>query len=190
MNRLAPRLATLGLLVLLAAPGSAQATDFCVAPNTTCGGTNVASLQSALATADNAIGADRVFLGEATYAAPTTAGFDYNAPTFPVEIVGAGTDKTKLTAPVGATRVLRVQGGPGSSIHDLALVLPQSVALNAIGLDLADPALRLAMTAHPTQANSHQGIVMRDGASIAEATLTLSQDIGTLIGILVDAPSA
>jgi hypothetical protein len=66
MNRLAPRLAALALLVILAAPAAAQATDFCVAPNMACGGTNVATLQTALATADDAADADRVFLGEAT----------------------------------------------------------------------------------------------------------------------------
>ena len=98
MTRLAPRLAALALLTILAAPASAQATDFCVAPNATCGGTNVPTLQAALAAADNAANADRVFLGEATYTAPTVGGFGYDAPTFPVEILGAGADKTKLTA--------------------------------------------------------------------------------------------
>jgi hypothetical protein len=45
------------------------------------------------------------------------------------------------------------------------------------------------VTAHPTQANSQRGIVLRDGASIADATIALSQDIGSLVGIVVDAPS-
>jgi hypothetical protein len=190
MNRLALSLPFLALVLGVLAPDAAHATDFCVAPNTTCGGTNVPTLPAALAAADNSVTSDRVFLGDATYTAPTATGFDYNAPAFPVEIVGAGADKSKLTGPAGASRVLRFQGGPGSSIHDLGVVLPQNVAFGAIGLDLADPALRLTVTAHPTQANTHRGIVLRDGASIADATIALSQDFGNLVGIVVDAPSA
>src|SRR5919198_4782060 len=75
-------------LVAGALPAAASASDYCVAPNTTCGGTNVATFEQALDLADNAPDADRIFLGAATYTAPTTDGYFYEKPDSPVEIVG------------------------------------------------------------------------------------------------------
>jgi len=61
-------------------PAMASAADYCVAPNTTCGGTNVATFEQALDLADNAPDADRIFLGAATYTAPTSDGDLYDKP--------------------------------------------------------------------------------------------------------------
>src|SRR6478672_6493405 len=93
--RLAPVLVTAALLCAWLAP-AAQATDYCVAPNTTCGGTNVANFQTALDLADNAANADRIFLGAATYMAPTASGFSYGLASGPVEIIGAGIGQSIL----------------------------------------------------------------------------------------------
>jgi pectin methylesterase-like acyl-CoA thioesterase len=103
--------ACLAIAVLLAVPATAAATDYCVAPNTACGGTNVATFQAAIDAADDAANADRIFLGAAVYTAPTTAGFNYDAPTFPVEIVGAGRASTELTAPSAAIAVMTLEAG-------------------------------------------------------------------------------
>ncbi|HEX4734663.1 MAG TPA: hypothetical protein VH247_09640, partial [Thermoleophilaceae bacterium] len=86
-NAVAPLLVAGGLA--LAQP--ALASDYCVAPNTTCGGVNVQSFQAALDSAAQNAGADRVFLGAATYTAPAQ-GFIYDPMNSddPVEIVGAG----------------------------------------------------------------------------------------------------
>ena len=70
------------------APASAGAADYCVAPNTGCGGTPVPNLEQALDLADNATDPDRVFLGAATYMAPTATGFYYSESSSPVEIIG------------------------------------------------------------------------------------------------------
>src|SRR5919197_277788 len=77
-----------------ALPAAASAADYCVAPNTTCGGTNVASFEQALDLADNATDADRIFLGAATYTAPTASGYSYNKLDSPVDIVGQGEGQT------------------------------------------------------------------------------------------------
>src|ERR687887_1657336 len=69
-------------------PAAASAADYCVAPNTTCGGTNVASFEQALDLADNATDADRIFLGAATYTAPDSGGFPYRQTHGPVGGLG------------------------------------------------------------------------------------------------------
>src|SRR6476469_7015762 len=119
---------------VLAAAAPAFAVDFCVTPNTTCGGQNVGDLQTALdwsALSDNA---DRIFLGADTYYAGA-GGFTYDMQTGPVEIIGEGPEKTILTGPAnGATQVLKLFGAAGTSAHDLQLVLPRNMASNALGI--------------------------------------------------------
>lgn len=143
--------ACLAIAVLLAVPATAAATDYCVAPNTACGGTNVATFQAAIDAADDAANADRIFLGAAVYTAPTTAGFNYDAPTFPVEIVGAGRASTELTAPSAAIAVMTREGGAGSLIRDLTVALPANLPASpfSVGLSIADPALNVAVESDP-----------------------------------------
>src|SRR3954469_21177603 len=109
---------------------AAHATDYCVAPNTSCGGTHVASFEAAIDAADNNNDLDRIFLGAATYTAPTMSGYSYGNLLAPVEIIGAGVGQTILTGQLGGSNaVLFLQPGPtGSSIHDLTVHLPQNVA--------------------------------------------------------------
>jgi hypothetical protein len=179
----------LGILVLaiaaLLAPATAHATDYCVAPNTACGGTNVATLQQALDAADNGANADRVFLGAAVYMAPAAGGYLYNAPASPVEIVGAGTGATTLTAPAGATGVLSLDGGAGSAIHDLTVRLPASVPASAVGLTISDPAQRVAVTADATQANQHIGVQVREGGSFSDGSVALSTAMANVLSVQV-----
>ena len=115
-----------------ALPAVAGATDYCVAPNTSCGGTDVQTFEQALDQADNGANADRVFLGAGTYTAPTAGGYDYSQP-YPVEIIGAGTGHTILTAPQGAARVLSFYATEDSSVHDLTIRLPQNAANGGVG---------------------------------------------------------
>ena len=81
---------------------AAAAQSYCVAPNTTCGGTNVASFQDALdqsAVWDNN---DSIYLGAATYTAPA-GGYKYTAPLSPVAIFGLRCPSArKTTSPVTA----------------------------------------------------------------------------------------
>jgi hypothetical protein len=179
--------ACLAVAVLLAVPATATATDYCVAPNTTCGGTNVATFQAALDAADNAANADRIFLGAAVYTAPTTAGFSYNEPTFPVEIVGAGVANTELTAPDTAAGVMRLQGGPGSLIRDLTVALPANLPASpfSFGLWIFDPALNVAVESDPTNTQTHLGVLIGGGGSFTAGTVTLSQAIVQVTGVIV-----
>jgi len=118
----------------LASAAPASAVDFCVAPNTTCGGTAVGDLQNALDLAAFSNSADRIFLGAGTYTAGST-GFQYNA-VGKLEIVGAGRGSTVLTAqPNGSQYVLKLIGPAGTGAHDLKVVLPPNVAQNAIGVN-------------------------------------------------------
>src|SRR4051812_29182713 len=137
---------------LLATAAPASAVDFCVLPNTTCGGTNVGDLQTALdwsALSDNA---DRVFLGADTYYAGS-GGFTYDMTTGPVEIIGQGPEKTILTGPAnGATKVLELLGPAGTSAHDLQVVMPRNVATNAFGIYTNGLIKHVNLVEDPTQA--------------------------------------
>ncbi len=155
---------------------SASATDYCVAPNTTCGGTNVATFQQALDFAVNAPNPDRVFLGAATYTAPTTEGFVYNPSiSRPVDVFGAGQGKTVITAPSpGATRALLLYATPASVISDLSVRLPANAAEGALALQLRGTARRLTVTsAAPQSENGVKGIYLPAG-NIQDSTITIS----------------
>lgn len=179
--------ACLAIAVLLTVPATAAATDYCVAPNTTCGGTNVANFQAAIDAADDAANADRIFLGAAVYTAPTTAGFNYDAPSSPVEIVGAGVVSTKLTAPDAAAGVMRLQGGPDSLIRDLTVALPANLPASpfSFGLWIFDPALNVAIESDPTNTEPHLGVLIGAGGSLTGSAVALSQAIANLTGVIV-----
>src|SRR6185436_3090789 len=124
---------------------------------------NVDSLQTALGYADNATDADRILLGAYTYVAPTTAGFDYSQAGGPVEIVGKGAGQTVLTAPTGASSVLRLFGGAGSSAHDLRISIPANVANGFAGLSTDDTARRIDVIEAKQQLYDHRGVYLENG---------------------------
>ena len=92
------------LFAVGALPAVAGATGYCVAPNTSCGGTDVASMQGALDQAANTAEPDRVSLGATVYPAPNPGGYSYHQAGSPVEIIGQGAGQTILTSPAGAAR--------------------------------------------------------------------------------------
>jgi hypothetical protein len=152
-------------------PAVAGATDYCV--DTDCGGTNVQSFEQALGLADDAPDADRIFLGAATYTAPTASGYAYSTGG-PVEIIGQGVGQTVLTGPAGAFSVLSLYGGAGSSVHDLTIRLPQNAASGARGLATEDEARRIEVVEDPVQANQRTGVLFEDGGTLEDSTVTLS----------------
>jgi hypothetical protein len=158
-------------LALGAAP--AFAVDFCVAPNTTCGGTNVGDLQTALDWAAVSNNADRVFLGAATYSAPAT-GFTYDQTSGPVEIVGAGQGSTTLTGPnSGNERVLQLIGAPGTTIHHLRVEMPFNVATNAQGLQTNGLVHDVTVVDQGGEPNPHTGVVLEGGATLDHTVVGL-----------------
>jgi hypothetical protein len=179
MPRLALCVLVAAAIAALTAP-AALATDYCVAPNTSCGGTNVATLEAALDAADDSPDSDRIFLGAATYTAAAASGFSYAASISPVEIAGQGVGKTVLTSPVGGSnRVLKVIAGPGSSIHDLTVRLPQNAATGLAGVETSGLAQRIAVEEAATQVNFRFGVRLTGGA-LEDSTVTISGDQHTI----------
>ncbi len=175
--------ACLAIALFAALPAAAQAADYCVAPNTTCGGMNVGSFGTALGQAGMTPGpeVDHIYLGATTYRASGLSGFVYDSEdSNPVEIIGAGVGSTTLTAPSGATRVMNFQGGPASLIRDLSVAMPADLpasppAVFPVGLELASPAQDVAVVSDPTNTQPHRGVDLDDGGSLTRATVTLSQ---------------
>jgi hypothetical protein len=163
-------------LLVGALPAVAGATDYCV--NTSCGGTNVQSFEQALGLADDAPDADRIFLGAEKYTAPTASGYGYTVGGT-VQIIGQGTGQTFLTGPPGASKVLSLYGGPGSSVQDLTIRLPESVAHGASGLATQNDARRIEVDEHPVQGNQRTGVLFEDRGTLEDSTVTLSDAPGT-----------
>jgi hypothetical protein len=154
-------------LAIAALPAVAGAADYCVAPNTDCGGTKVQTFQGALDQAAASIEADRVFLGAAIYTAPTASGFHYFHATSPVEIVGAGQGgptASIVTSPAGASGdVLRLLGGPGTSLHDLRVHLPQNLTPGLTGLETNGTARRVTVADAAAQTSPRNGVRLVGG---------------------------
>jgi len=110
------RPALLAFALLLAFAPSAGAATFCVAPRTGCD-FDMGTVASALTSAGNVPGADRVELGAAIY---SENGLDYIG-TDPVEIDGAGATSTTLTRGASSNgAVLTISGAP-ATIRDLTV---------------------------------------------------------------------
>jgi len=166
-------------------PATAGATDYCVAPNNDCGGTLVPNVEQALDLADDATDADRVFLGATTYTAQTATGFYYSEQSSPVEIIGQGRGQTTLTAPSASSFVMRLIGGPGTSVHDLTIRLPQTAAAGLRGLSTANLGGRIEIVEDPIQANKHYGVELVNGGTLQDSSVTLGSDQYTT-GILFE----
>jgi hypothetical protein len=120
--RLAPLAAAATAVCALALPGLAHAVTYCVnSPG--CSGTPEADLQTALTAAQTSTGvADTVMVGSP--GTPPSAGYHYNgAADNPVDIVGAGTSATTLTATDTGSIALFLTGTT-SSVSHLTLRLP------------------------------------------------------------------
>ena len=160
--------------VVGALPAAAGAADYCVAPNTGCGPTNVASVEQALDLADDATDADRVFLGATDYTAPNVGGFQYYQSNGAVEIVGEGAGQTILTSPGGGGDcVVCLAGGPGTSIHDLTIRVPQNAVSGLMAIHTTNTARRIEVIEDPTQANTRSGVGLEDGGTLEDSSVTL-----------------
>jgi len=168
----APVLGLATAIVVAACPAVASATDYCVPPNDNCAGTPVPSFDKALELAAQGTNADRIFLGDTTYVAQTGTGFTYNVQGSPLEIIGKGSGKTALTSPPGASAVLNLDGGQ-ASVRDLTIRIPQNAAAGASGLSTWESARGIDVVEDQTQTNTHRGVVLSQGASLEDSTVTL-----------------
>ena len=173
--RAARRLAAgLGAVFAFAAlPAVASAADYCVYPNQNCDGPhNVQHFEDALAAAENGPDPDRIFLGAATYTAPNSGGFDYYQ-SGPVEIAGQGTGQTVLTSPPVGEYVVGLFGGPGTSIHDLTISMPQTSAAGTAGLLTNNAARNIHVTDDGAQAYVRSGVELQWGATLEDSSVAL-----------------
>jgi hypothetical protein len=174
------RIAVVPAVVLAGSAALAQpafATDFCVKPNTTCGGTLVDNLQWALDQASFSSNADRIFLGKAIYTAPASTGFTYNRTDGPVEIIGAGISSSQITGQSGGSyAVLRLFGGPGSSLHDVDITMPSSVVAGTTALWTNALAKRVGVYDNPpTNVNTRYGVLL-DGGTLDHSTVQMDMN--------------
>ena len=176
------RLATVGAAAMIlgaAVPSVAGATDYCV--DTSCGGTQAASLDQALDHADDADDADRIFLGAKIYT-PQGPSFKYLAPG-PVEIIGQGAGRTILTG--GSDAVLSLRAGSGSSVHDLTVRLPQNAPGQMAGVVTNSLLQRISVVEDPTQVNAgRDGVQLAFGGTLANSTVQLGTGQLTTAAVL------
>src|SRR4051812_17484954 len=214
------QLAVAAILVpgALALAQPALATDYCVAPNDTCGGVKLQDFQAALNAAAVDTAPDRIFLGAKTYLAPAQ-GFVYDPlPAGPVEIAGAGRDQTKLTGTAGAYRTA-VFGGQATSVHDLSIVMPpnapagaQALRTNGVvkNVSVADGATELNVVrtgvvftgpgrledsdVFVSQTHPATGVVLASGATVRNSNVFASTGIssngGTIDRAVIDGDAA
>ena len=182
-NAVAPLLVLGGLA--LAQP--ALATDYCVAPNASCGAGNVQDIQAALDAAALHAGPDRVFLGATTYTAPSQ-GFIYDPMNAddPIEIAGEGDPATTLKGTSGAYRTLAVFGGSGTSVHDLRVEMPPSApdGAQAVRTNGTLKDLTVAEIAGQQLQNVRTGVVLLAGGVVENGFVALDED-GPTTGVLM-----
>jgi hypothetical protein len=160
----------------LFAASAASANDYCV--DTACGGTKVASLEDAFDLANDNVNPDRIFLGPAVYTAQTTNGFTYSA-VGPVEIIGDGRGRTILTAPAASPWVIDLEGGAGTSIHDLTVRLPGWVSKETSGLQTINTGRRVDVIEDPQQTQQHVGAVIWAGGTLEDSTVDVGGSVST-----------
>jgi hypothetical protein len=159
-----------------ALPSAASATDYCVGAPGCAQADTVATLEQALAKAESQADSDRVLIGPGEYKAQAVTGFSYDRPDGPVEIIGAGRGQTGLTGLAGGSgNVLFLNGGEGTSIHDLAIRIPPNVAADYRGLTLKDAARRIDVIQEPGQTNSPRGVLLVNGGTLSDSTVTMSE---------------
>ena len=173
----------LGTALAFAQP--AAATDYCVDVAATCApANNLPHFEDALAKADDAPDADRIFLGAGTYTAPSAAGFSYLGG--PVEVIGKGQGTTILTnSAFGAQRVLSLIGGAGTSVHDLTVHIPAGVGTGHQGLATNGTAREIQVTESSGQLTSLVGVALFNGAVLEDSAVELNKTDDTA-GVVLD----
>ena len=167
--------AATALALAAALPSVASATDYCVGAPGCAQADSFVTLEQALAKAEAQTDADRVLIGPGEYKAQAITGFSYGRLDGPVEIIGAGRGQTVLTGRSDGTgNVMFLNGGQGTSIHDLTIRIPTSIAAKEYrGLTLKDTARRIEVVQEPGQSDHLRGVFLGDGATLSDSTVTL-----------------
>jgi hypothetical protein len=162
----------------------ASAADFCVGQIMCAAGAGKApDLQTALDWAAATPEADRISLSAGTFAAPNTGGFVYKS-AGPVEISGAGIGQTILSGPVQSSQVLDLEGGTGTSVHDLSIQLPQMASIST-GLFTNGLVKGVDITEPSPQAITHLGVSLVGNGTLDNSSVAMnlsSEAIGVALG--------
>jgi hypothetical protein len=162
-------------LTTLALPALAGAADYCVGDNLGCDAPHtVQTLDHALSLADDDAAADRILLGPGLHMPGNGFPFTYTRDDAPVEIVGQGAGETIIGRPNGASNVvLRLEGGPGTSIHDLTIRLPENATGEPRALTTSNLAHDIAVDQHPIQVGQRFGVDLYEGGVLKDSTVSL-----------------
>ena len=158
-------------LCALTAPSIASADTLCVQPETSCTGPNTyATVQAALDAANgNGSGVrDTVLLGAATYTENVT-----DVGGNQVDIVGAGTGQTTITAQTGFGTTVLALSDSLSTVSALTIRLPATGNSNT-GLQLVGDANGVAVTESPGRPTSRLTKSSRGASAGARSTGRIS----------------
>ena len=174
-----------------ALPAVASPTDYCVGASGCAQADTFATLEPALAKAESAADSDRIIVGPGEFKAKAVTGFSYDRPDGPVEIIGAGRGQTILTGVAGGTgNVLFLNGGDGTSIHDLTIRVPANVADNFRGLTLRDVARHIEVVQEPGQSSYARGVLLVGGGTLSDSTVTMTDWGSVGVAMQTSGPSA
>jgi hypothetical protein len=162
-------------LTTLALPALAGAADYCVGQNLGCDQPHtVQTLDHALSLADDDANADRILLAAGLHMPGNGFPFTYTRDDAPVEIVGQGAGETIITRPNGGSGVvLRLEGGPGTSIHGVTIRVPESATGEPRALSTNNLAHDIAVDEHPLQVGQRFGVDLYEGGVLEDSTVSL-----------------
>ena len=174
-------------LLALALPGAAGATDYCVAPNDNCGGTNVTTFEEALDLAQDDANSTASSSGprstsrRRTRASPTTGRTRPWRSSAPGGIARSSPPPPRATA--GACWSWEVQG---SSVRDLRIKIPQQAQDLFWGLQTTAHVKRVDIVEDPLQlqANTRAGVTLYENGTFEDSTAKLSGP-GPTVGIVL-----
>ena len=158
-------------LSALAAPGVAQAADFCV-NRSGCPGPqtfNENQLQNAITAAEAGgfPGTDRILIGACVYDdGPYIAGAAN-----PIELIGAGAGATTLRKAFGNDQTVLTLGHVVSTVEDLGIEL--SNGNNATGLSVRASATRVRVTETATATGNRTGVSFTAAGALVDSNIAL-----------------
>lgn len=171
------------IAIVLAAPAAAHALTFCVA-DSTCSGTAVPDVQSALNLAGANPGLDRVQIGAGTFAA--AGGFSYTPPAAdlnPVEVIGSSRFLTFLTSSATPSTVLTLDGA-SSRVSNLAAQIPAG-ANRGISVSGIASGVFVTQSVPPAGATPSVGLDLRGSATGRDVGISMPLvATGEIFGVL------
>jgi len=168
---------------MLAAPAAASGVTFCVA-DSSCSGTAVLDVQSALNLAGANPGLDRVQIGAGTFAA--VGGFSYSPPAAdlnPVEVLGSSRFLTFLTSSATPSTVLTVDGA-SSRVSNLTAQIPAG-GNRGISVSGIASGVFVTQSVPPAAPNTSVGLVLRGSATGRDIGISMPLvATGEVLGVL------